>query len=227
MEQIRSGVCFRTLISTIVAIVFAYYIPSLTDKIVKYKESKRPEGFEQDHKESKASIYINYILMLTVFLVQMTLYQGFELFIMMLVSSLAILVMRVDQRVRIIPNEIVFVILGLSFVRQSYINDMSGLVGSVIAMIAVAMIFYISSNISSVYFGRVGVGAGDIKLTIAMSAMFGTQSVLIFMMSIAIVLLLYIAYGFVFKKYTLKTTFPMALQITYGFLIAIIVTKLM
>lgn len=229
MIKIFDGICFRTLITTISAIGVAYYIPSLTDKIVKYKESKRSEGLEEYNIETDVKItrYFNYILLISVFLVQMSLYQGFELLILMLVSTLAILAMRVDQQVRIIPNEIVFVILGLSFIRQSYVNDLSGLIGSVIAMLAVAMMFYITSNISSVYFGRVGVGAGDVKLTISMSAMFGSQGVLIFMMCIAAALMIYIVYGFTFKKYTLKTTFPMGQQITYGFLLAIIVIKIM
>ena len=216
----------RTLISTLSALAVAYYLPNIVAKAVAYKIARKPEGTYKFHEIRPYTKIVNYILLLIVFVGQSLYYKGFDLFLVATISVLAMISMRVDQRIRIIPNEIVFTILGLAFVRQSYINNLQGLISSVIAMMLIAVVFYTSTQITSTYFGQGGVGAGDIKLTIAMSAFFGSQQVLIFMMCIAMVLLTYIAYGFIFKKYTMKTTFPMGLQITYGFLFATIVVNM-
>ena len=226
MKQTVNIFQLRTLISTLSALAVAYYLPKIVAQVIAYKKARKPEGSYKVYDVKSYTKITNYILLVIVFGSQSLYYQGLDLILVATISTLAIVSMQVDQKIRIIPNEIVFSILGLAFIRQSYVNNLEGLLSSVIAMVLIAVVFYVSTQITSTYFGQGGVGAGDVKLTIAMAAFFGSQQVLIFMMCIAAVLLTYIAYGFIFKKYTMKTTFPMGLQITYGFLFATIVVNL-
>lgn len=225
MGVLITEITFKNILFLLLGSIISYNSPEYVNKIIRLKERKKDTEYKIYNEDSTFQRVLIIFLVSLIFFAQSMMISRFDLAVTMFLSLVAIIAMQVDRKIRIIPNELVLIILFGSIARQIVQEGITGVVTGIMAMLIVGLIFFMAANISKAYYGHAGVGAGDIKLTMAMAAYFGTTHVFVFMLCIALVLLLYILYGFLFKKYTMMTTFPMGLQITYGFLFALFVIQ--
>lgn len=225
MGVLITEITFKNILFLLLGSIISYNSPEYVNKIIRLKERKKDTEYKIYNEDSTFQRVLIIFLVSLIFFAQSMMISRFDLALTMFLSLVAIIAMQVDRKIRIIPNELVLIILFGSITRQIVQEGITGVVTGIMAMLIVGLIFFMAANISKAYYGHAGVGAGDIKLTMAMAAYFGTTHVFVFMLCIALVLLLYILYGFLFKKYTMMTTFPMGLQITYGFLFALFVIQ--
>ena len=207
---------------TLLAVFVSQQMPKWTKRLILWKEKAKNREYERYYRGSKLYWYFNTAIIFAYYLYLLMMVEStpFMLFYA-LVGACVLLVRHVDQHIRIIPNELVLVILFLGLLKQSYLYEFKGLMESLFSMIIVLGIFYLSAQLSKHQFGEVGVGAGDVKLTAAMAVFFPRQELMIFLMSIVAIMIIYFVYGMLILKIKMKTSFPMGVQLSYAFLLSI------
>lgn len=138
--------------------------------------------------------------------------------------STSVLITIIDLRIRIVPNELllVMVVAGLTF--QAVQFGLTAVLISVLCMLGM-MVFF------SVVAGMVGfdkVGAGDVKLAGAMGLALGYPNIITALIIMCAVFLIFSAVGLILRKLTLKTMLPFApfMMIGMVFSLAYIVMQL-
>lgn len=130
---------------------------------------------------------------------------------------LGMVVLLMDIRIRIIPNEAVLGFLVLSIVFRVIVSGWLGLLNSLITMIITMVIWTSLGGVLG--FGKVG--AGDVKLCGVIGFMYGYPSVVVPVLVMAISMLLFCVGGLLIRKITLKTMFAMGPYIVIGMLVGL------
>lgn len=209
------------LLSFFLSLLLLKILPVIVQKIIDFKEEQKRRKYERYDIQNE---YINYfyfiLLFITIFYNFMN-YKVINLIYFNLLTYLGIIIIDIDRRIRIIPNELVLIIFLLGFIVQLMTKGLLGLLSGFIAMLISLLIFLITAKITQLISGTLGVGGGDIKLVMAISLLIGKERVLDFLFCIVISLAIYFVYGFSTKIINKNSTFPMAVQIIGGFLILI------
>lgn len=220
MVLLMEVVVMKIIFLNIVGILLAISINAVAESIIAFKEKQRNKKYERYHHYRPTDSLINGFILLGLFNGLAFEVGGLTLLMYFVMAYLTILLYRVDQYVRIIPNEAVLLIFLIHMMSQIVNNGLKGILNGFLAMIYVGMIFYIAGVFLESLTGEFGVGAGDIKLSMALGMAFDLSSINCFLVAIAIALLFYVIVGFILKRITLKSTFPMAIQIMSAYLIA-------
>lgn len=121
----------------------------------------------------------------------------------------------IDVDMRLIPNEIVGVIVVLGIALRASCGLTSLLYG--LAAAAVAFLFLlISILVSKALFGRIGMGAGDFKLLIAASLATGWPGAVFMVVGYSVAVVAMVLYQVIYLRLGLKSMFPMAPAIVAG-----------
>ncbi|WP_242870066.1 prepilin peptidase [Tindallia californiensis] len=196
-------------------------ISKLTSAMINWKQAKRTETYRVYREEKKGDRRINVILLVTgAYLAIFFLPVGEALF-SILMSVLALLLIRIDQRIRIIPNELVLFLFIVGCMKQVISSGILGLGEGLIAVVVTMGILIFTAFIHKFFSGAMGVGAGDIKLMMALSMILGIHQLPGLLLGISTTLILYLAYLKMTAGFFLKQSFPMALQIMGGFMLAL------
>ncbi|STD63422.1 Uncharacterised protein [Erysipelothrix rhusiopathiae] len=102
----------------------------------------------------------------------------------------------------------VLCVLVIGVIYQFVTNGFHGLSTGLIAMLLTGILFFATAFLTKAFSGSLGVGAGDIKLAIALSFMLGLPNILTFLIGIVLCLLIYIVIGFYTKTMYIGSTFP-------------------
>lgn len=128
----------------------------------------------------------------------------------------------VDRLIRIIANEMLWVILAAGLIYRIHSGGLRGLLGSAGAMALVIAIFGLTMIFTYVRKGTAGVGMGDVKLAMIIAITVGFPGVFYFLTGMACVIGFYCVAGMKYGFLVRESTFPMCGHIMAGFLIALL-----
>ncbi|WP_350343115.1 prepilin peptidase [Proteinivorax tanatarense] len=206
-------------VTAVLGFVLGFYISSAVKKIILWKQGKNNKTYTLYRSEKNSDKWINAILLSIGFLLAFSFLDLYAAILTAVMSALALFGVRTDERIRIIPNELVLLLLITGLLNQLIINGFKGVGAGILALAIVTMIFFISARLTKLMSGSLGVGAGDIKLVMALSLMVGLDKIVLFVVGIAAFLLVYILYGLFTYKIKVGSRFPMCTQIMGGFMI--------
>ncbi len=201
--------------------IYGYFAEDFAEKIIAYKEGKRENSYERYPYNSVNNKIINIIVGALLFGISFYYFNIYKALLTIIFASLGIAIVTIDKKVRIIPNEIVLVIFLLGLFSQILTKGFQGLKSGLLALLLTTIIFFLSAFITRKLSGSIGVGAGDVKLAMAISLYAGIEGVSEFYFGIAVFLILYILLGFYTKTLKMGHTFPMGTQIVGGFMVLI------
>ncbi|MEL7655737.1 MAG: A24 family peptidase [Bacillota bacterium] len=209
---------YMTIIFGILGIVTGITIPVMSDRIIAYKNHKRNIETDRPVLGGKSRGFIAVLNGL------LWAYAGFgseDILTAILVSILftaAILISVIDIQIRLIPNELVLLMLCLGVSFQIIYFGWSALLSALICMVAIGSVFTIAGR----FLGFEQIGAGDVKLAAAIGMVLGYPLIKIALIGMSAALLLYCLGGIAIKKLTPYSTFPFAPFIMFGTICALV-----
>lgn len=194
-------------------------IPGICDKIIAYKNRKRKsEGLKRHFNGNIISmlfVSVNGILWGFAGF-------GFDSTLIAILASLiftvAILIFLIDLQIRLIPNELVMIMLGLGIAFQVTYFGLAALLPALICMLALGLLFFIVGN----FVGLNQVGAGDIKLAAVMGLTLGYPNITIALIGMSLALLAFCLSGLLLKRLTIYSTFALAPFMMFGMISALL-----
>ena len=210
---------YKLIIFAIIGSYTGYLIPKLSLKLIEYKKkSKSINSQEAQLFDSRINILI---ILFNGAAWCFTAYTAESLFAAVLISvqiSLGIIFAYIDIKIRIIPNELILVLLALGITYQMFNYGLEGILGSIICMVFIMIVF----TALATFMGLGKVGAGDVKLAGAIGFALGYPSVVTAMGAMAAVLLGYILIGLALRKIRLTTMLPLAPFLVAGYIFALV-----
>lgn len=197
-----------TVILTFAGAALGYQIPDIAQNIALYKCHKK--GTQLEPNARYTAVYLK--LGLCVFNGAVWALAGLfteylpGTVLISFIFSTAVLIAIIDLRIRIVPNELllVMVVAGIAF--QAVHFGFSAILISAICMIGMIVFF-------SVVAGMVGfdkVGAGDVKLAGVMGLTLGYPNIIIAIIVMCAGFLIFSVVGLIIRKLTLKSMLPFA-----------------
>lgn len=203
----------------LIGIILGYTVPDLSFKIMEHKKGKGNVKSSEIFLYSKFFKFILSILSGGVWiLLALRVSDPFEGLLIGILITLGLVIIFIDIQIRIIPNELVIALAMVGVIFQLLSYGLGSLMIAIVCMIVMMVVF--TSVAGFVGFGKVG--AGDVKLSGAMGLALGYPLVTTAVGIMAVVLLVFIAIGFVFKKIFLSTMLPLAPFMMSGFIFALI-----
>jgi len=139
-----------------------------------------------------------------------------------LICYIAVFGICVDRLIRIIANEMLWVILAAGLTYRIHSNGLPGLLGSAGALLLVIVVFGFTMMFTYARKGTAGVGMGDVKLAMIIAVTVGFPGVFYFLTGMACVIGFYCLAGMKCGFLVRDSTFPMCGHIMAGFLIALL-----
>lgn len=192
------------------------YIPPIVGKVAGFKCRQYGKPFLRNSFSGKSRVLV---ILLTAALAALSVwcvplsqapfYIGF--------CVIAIVGTLIDTQIRMIPNELVLLLFALGLGYRLMVAGFAGLLHSLLASLITAGIFLLAAGTTFVLKKSIGVGAGDLKLAMAISFIVGLSEIYLFLFGMVASLLVYCLAGLCFRKLTVSSTFPMCGQIMAGF----------
>lgn len=197
-----------------------YIVPGLAQKIIKYKCTKRQQSIPVFNLPRWQQLII--MLVSTVLFAL----AGWKMPVpeALLVCSFVLMALTatvIDIKIRIIANEMVLLLLVLGLIYRITVGGVHSLLGSLVALALVMAVFIGTSFINKLLRGSYGVGAGDIKLAMAIAITVGYSTVFYFLIGMALAVGGYCLAGMRLGLLTPKNTLPMCGHIMVGFCVAL------
>ncbi|MBQ7129856.1 MAG: prepilin peptidase [Oscillospiraceae bacterium] len=133
--------------------------------------------------------------------------------------SLGVILILVDLRLRLIPNEVLLWMLIVGVIMQVWVRGFGALFGCVFASMIVFCLFATLGNFMGLY----KIGAGDVKLAMVITMSLGYPTILTTLLGFSVSLLLFCVIGLLLKKITLKSYLPLGPFLVPGFWVGLIV----
>ena len=205
---------YKLIALTILGLFVGYMIPRISLKIIEYKKKITSTNSDENKLINLLIILFNAAAWyFTAFTVD-------NLFVAVLICiqmSLGIILAYIDIKIRIIPNELILVLLVLGIIFQAFNYGLEGILGAIISMIFIMIVF----TALATFMGLGKVGAGDVKLAGAIGFALGYPSIVTAMGAMAAVLLSFILIGLVTKKIRMTTMLPLAPFLVVGYIFAL------
>jgi leader peptidase (prepilin peptidase)/N-methyltransferase len=204
----------------ILGLLIGYVVPDISLKIMEYKKGKENIKKSECFLLSKLSKICFCLFNGVTWAV-----AGFYIdsaFIASLINiqiTLGLIIAFIDINIRIIPNELVLIIIILGIIFQTINYGLYGIIGSIMSMIFIMIVFTAIAGFMG--FGKVG--AGDVKLAGAIGLALGYPLIITAMGTMAIVLLVCILAGLALKKIQLSTMLPLAPFLAAGYVFSLLV----
>lgn len=206
-----------SLLYGVIGAAIGYEVPLFSLKIIEYKKRK-------DNIDDNAFLYSTILkICLAVFNGMAWSLAGYHLdnsLVALLIGfqiSLGLIIAYIDINIRIIPNELVLIMIVLGIIFQAMNFGPRALGGSLLSMIVMMTVFISVAG----FVGLGKVGAGDVKLAGAMGLALGNPLIIIAVAVMATVLLVFIVVGMILKKIYLSTMLPMAPFMIFGYIVGL------
>lgn len=209
----------KSILYVLVGAGIGYFATSIAEAVVRYKCLKlNKEVIEYEWRMGERCI--GSLVTAVMFMLSGYSYSLLQSLILCAFCLLAVVGALVDFRIRIIPNELVIIVLllGLLFnlteggLVRIGLSVLSGIITFVLFMLTARITYYLAKNM--------GVGAGDVKLATVAAFAVGIDRLANFYSGIVVALVVYILIGFSVGLIKLNSTFPMGVQIMFGFVAA-------
>lgn len=207
--------------SALIGFVIGYNISKFVDKMVMWKQKQKGKTYSICRVERSWDKWINGIVVSAGMALAFYYFDIYKAIFTSIMSVIAVFGTRLDERIRIIPNEMVLFVLVLGLIDQISTNGLKGIGSGLLALVITGVIFFLSALITKSLSGAIGVGAGDIKLAMVLSLMMGMENVFTFLMGIALFLLFYLLVGIFTGMLSFESPFPMCIQIVGGSIVAL------
>ena len=210
---------YKLIIFLNLGLYTGYLIPKLSLKLIEHKKkTNKEDSNEAQLFDSRINILI---ILFNGAAWCFTAYTAESLFAAALICiqiSLGLIFAYIDIKIRIIPNELILVLLSLGITYQAFYYGLEGILGSIICMIFIMIVF----TALATFMGLGKVGAGDVKLAGAIGFALGYPSVVTAMGAMAAILLSYILIGLALRKIRLTTMLPLAPFLVAGYIFALV-----
>lgn len=210
---------YLLVVLCIAGIFLGYKIPDIAQSITLYKCRKK--NMELSPNPLYTSIYLKLglcVLNGAVWVLSGILTEHLPQAILAdLLFTMAVLVTIIDIRIRIVPNEllIVMIIFGIAF--QAVQFGLTAILISAVCMIAMMVFFTVVAGI--VGFDKVG--AGDVKLAGAMGLVLGYPNIISALLIMCAGFAIFSVGGIAIRKLTMKSMLPFAPFMMAGMVIAL------
>lgn len=203
------------------AMLLTLLVSNFVKKISQFKKLKYNNINESFYNEKKYNLFFFVIIFLVTY-ISFTNYYFLHASLIVFFTFIACIVTAVDNSLRIIPNEIILILIpsGMLFryLEGGYLSVLHGL----FAMIAVFIVFMLTMVVSKGFSGGSKIGAGDLKLLMVVALISGYPNVLYSISSMAISMLIFIIFSLLTKRMTIHSTFPMAGFIMFGLIFGLL-----
>lgn len=212
------------MLSVIVGALFFFIVPVLTKQLIDYKEKKNKRKFENIRYEAEwkyqlfsaiAGCIVSYVVLQS--------YELWKAVFIIIFCLLACIGTVVDNKVRIIANELVIFMFALGIIFRAMDAGLDGLINSFLTVIGVFTFFVFSFFILKLIFrSLVPPGAGDLKLMMVMGILLGYPNIIDGIFVSMIIMCVYIFAGLSASLLTIKSSIPMAGFIMVGIVVGLI-----
>ena len=120
--------------------------------------------------------------------------------------TIAVIIAIIDIRIRIIPNELLLIMLAMGIAYQAVSFGLMAILTSLVCMVVMIIVFTAVAG----FVGMDKVGAGDVKLAGAMGLVLGYPNVITAVLIMSAVFLIFTLIGMTLRKLTLKSMLPFA-----------------
>lgn len=207
------------LFSICFGFVFMVLTPYLSEKIIEYKNKLRNNEDKLVSRAYPKLLFMAYAFFLTFFVVSFSFsnYYWWKIIFITVFCFITCIGTLVDIRVRIIPNEMVLMIIVLGIFLRFIEFGFAGLLNSFLTVLGTVAFMFLSYFITKAFYQNLNpFGAGDMKLILAVAFVMGYPDVLgAFTVCIG-TMLAYISVGMLFKKLHMRSYIPMAGFILIG-----------
>jgi leader peptidase (prepilin peptidase)/N-methyltransferase len=191
------------LIMAMMGLAAGWFVPITAEKLIAYKFLKKKKEVPDGKK------YLSVISRLICMLISGILlaFTGlltnsvFNAVLYSIVMINAVLISVIDIRVRMIPNETVFLLAAVGLVLLITAGDVMGIIQAVISVVVVMSVFIALGSA----LGLDSIGAGDVKLAGAMALVLGFPQIMYGLIGMSGMLVIWIGIGLLLKKLTLKS----------------------
>lgn len=210
----------RIGISVFLGTIIALYLPSAITKLADYKmdQSQKPRVVIRLSITTRICLTVLHVLLYVAAFFYIPLPQAILVAFFITIACIAAII---DFYLRIIPNEIVLILLASGILYRILDGGFASLLGSLIALLLTIVLFAAAAGITFIRKHTIGVGAGDIKLAMVLSIALGFPGVVYFFLGLGVAVIAYLLIslkgGFLIKD----SYFPMAAPILVGFLFAV------
>lgn len=194
--------------------VLGFLTPDLARSIVRYKCAEKGNEFTADRRYTSVSLKLSLCILngLAWMSAGFWMEDAASALLLSVLFSTAAVVAWIDIRIRIVPNELVLLMLLAGSAFQTVHSGLSALLVSGLCMAAVVLLFTVAALIA----GLGTVGAGDVKLAGAMALALGYPGILTALILMSAALLFCSLLGLFFGKLTLHTMVPLAPFMMFG-----------
>lgn len=193
-------------------------MPQISLRLIKYKEDKKGKAYQHYlFPEWRSWLYA--VGLAVIWAWTMAVYWRNPLYAALLValSTVAMVIIYIDNRYRIIANEITFPLMICGLVLNLAVRGMAGVAGSLLAAAIGLLLCMVSAAITR---KKGVVGAGDVKLMMAAALVNGYPGFMYLLMFMAAAMGIYCVAGLYTRRLTLKSYFPMGGFIAAGMVFA-------
>lgn len=208
---------YKLIVFASLGLFIGYMIPDMSIKIIKYKK-KSINRVENQVLDKLINILLILFNSAAWFYTASTADNLFVATLVCIQISLGIILAFIDVKIRIIPNELILVLLALGVIFQAFNYGYEGILGAIISMVFIIIVF----TALATFMGLGKVGAGDVKLAGAIGFALGYPSIITAMGAMAAVLLIFILIGFATKKIRMTTMLPLAPFLVAGYIFALV-----
>lgn len=197
-----------------------YFIPDLSHSFARYKSNRKGYPMPRRRPDFRwrglSMLFTAGVTGISCFLLPFD-----RALFVMIICNIAVFGICVDAFIRIIANEMLWIILAAGLCYRIYFGGLRALWGSAWALLLVIAVFGMTILFTFVRKGTPGVGMGDIKLAMIIAITVGWPGVFYFLTGMAGAIGIYCLAGMKCGFLARDSTFPMCGHIMAGFLIAL------
>lgn len=221
--SVSPGLILGCIAAGIAGLAVGKRTPEISLYLIEYKEAKRGEAYQYFLYPAWRS-WLYAVGLAVIWIMAVYWYNPIQTVVLAVLSTVAMMIIYIDNRYRIIANEITFPLMVCGLVLSLAAGGMEGVAGS----LAAAAIGLLLCFLSSVFTGKKGaVGAGDVKLMMAAALVSGYPGFMYLLIFMAVAMGLYCIAGLFTGKLSLKSYFPMGGFVAAGMIFAFVEGQLM
>lgn len=215
----------NVIISCIVSFLLFFSVPIISNKVIKYKDDKR----SRDNKLVYYSEPNSFLLFSMFFVAFVSIYISLSLFeiwrfiFILIFIFIACIGTYIDIKVRIIPNEMIMVLMGLGILYR--FGDEGFIGGAYGVLTAVGMFAFLVASffLAKSFFIHIQPGgAGDLKLMMAVAIIVGYPDILVSVFACMVSYIVFVSFGILFKRIKMTSYLPMAGFIMFGLIFGLV-----
>lgn len=197
--------------------------PRLSLSLIKYKEGKTGKEY-RSYLFPEWRNWLYAVSLGAIWGIAVYWYDPIQTIVLAGLSTIALMVIYIDNRYRIIANEITFPLMICGLILNLVSGGLRGLAGS-LAAAGIGLLLFVMTTVITRKKGAVG--AGDIKLMIAAAFVSGYPGIMYLLMFMVVAMGGYCAAGLFTRSLSLESYFPMGGFIAAGMIFAFVEEQIM